>query len=223
MLRLPEPVHGSDDHTLLQECLADAYTSSCENEVRVRRPGLEPHLSELSREVFDTRLVSFEGPSDMLFIIECRERSDLCQSIDIEGMASAFEVDTSNGPGALTCPTDCGCGEPFPTPPSSLPPNLSVVARSTGIVPGTGETTFQGEINYYDHPGGGHVLSIGSITAGGSLVIDAVLQQMLRNSLRPSRSPVPAMSPLARSVLAVALGLSVWAVLWARPAKLGVS
>ncbi len=133
------------------------------------------------------------------------------------GMASAFEVDTSDGPGALTCPTDCNCGDPFPTPPSSLPPNLSVVARSTGIVPGTEETTFQGEITYYDLQSGGHVLSIGSITAGGSLVIDAVLQQMVRNALGPSGPQVPAMSPLAQGVLAVVLGLSAWAAIGARP------
>ncbi len=36
---------------------------------------------------------------------------------------------------------------------------------------------------YYDHPGGGFVFSTGSLTFGGSLVVDAQLQQIVRNAL----------------------------------------
>lgn len=38
-------------------------------------------------------------------------------------------------------------------------------------------------MTYYDHPGGGGVFSVGSIAFGGSLVVDPVLQQIVRNVL----------------------------------------
>jgi hypothetical protein len=36
---------------------------------------------------------------------------------------------------------------------------------------------------YYDHPGGGGVFSVGSITLGGSLAVDADLSKMVNNVL----------------------------------------
>jgi hypothetical protein len=94
------------------------------------------------------------------------------------GKSSAWEVDTSNGPGATSTPTDCAT-ESGVVPPSPLPPGLVVLARAPhdGVGPGA-------EMVYYDHPGGGFVLSIGSITVGGSLVVDASLQQIVRNALK---------------------------------------
>ena len=39
------------------------------------------------------------------------------------------------------------------------------------------------EMVYYEHPGGGIVLSVGSLTFGGSLVVDPTIQQLMRNVL----------------------------------------
>jgi hypothetical protein len=39
------------------------------------------------------------------------------------------------------------------------------------------------EITYYDHPGGGFVFAAGSITLGGSLVVDPVLSGLIANVL----------------------------------------
>jgi hypothetical protein len=36
---------------------------------------------------------------------------------------------------------------------------------------------------YYTHPGGGFVFSVGSMTFGGSLVVDDKIQRILRNAL----------------------------------------
>lgn len=85
------------------------------------------------------------------------------------GAASAWETDTSSGPGAV----GLGCSGPVMAPSSTLPAGLVVLARGTG--------DRGGEITYYDHPGGGFVFAAGSITFGGSLVVDANLQQMMRN------------------------------------------
>ena len=38
-------------------------------------------------------------------------------------------------------------------------------------------------MTYYEHPAGGGVFSAGSLSFGGSLVVDAVLQQVVRNVL----------------------------------------
>jgi hypothetical protein len=36
-------------------------------------------------------------------------------------------------------------------------------------------------MTYYDHPGGGFVFSAGSLTFGGSLVVDAALSTLVHN------------------------------------------
>jgi hypothetical protein len=41
----------------------------------------------------------------------------------------------------------------------------------------------QANMTYYDHPGGGFVFSVGSMSFGGSLVVDEKLQQIVRNIL----------------------------------------
>jgi hypothetical protein len=38
-------------------------------------------------------------------------------------------------------------------------------------------------MTYYDHPGGGFVFSAGSMSFGGSLVVDGKLQRIIRNAL----------------------------------------
>lgn len=86
------------------------------------------------------------------------------------GAASAWEVDTSTGDPSR--PLGCESGD-YPVIDSPLPAGLQVLARAN---PG-------GEITFYQHPGGGSVFAAGSITFGGSLVIDPQLQQLLRNVL----------------------------------------
>jgi hypothetical protein len=39
------------------------------------------------------------------------------------------------------------------------------------------------EMVYYEHPGGGIVFSAGSLTFGGSLVVDRTIQELIRNVL----------------------------------------
>jgi hypothetical protein len=41
-----------------------------------------------------------------------------------------------------------------------------------------------GDITYYDHPGGGFVFAAGSLTLGGSLVVDPVLSGLVGNVLQ---------------------------------------
>jgi hypothetical protein len=94
------------------------------------------------------------------------------------GKASGWEVDTANGIGAISIPYDCVITEPAVIPPSTLPAGLEILA--TGVFDGIGPGA---DIVCYDHPGGGFVFSVGSITFGGSLVVDTVIQQLMRNVL----------------------------------------
>jgi hypothetical protein len=96
------------------------------------------------------------------------------------GKASGWEVDTSRGRGATGLPTACDLDEanlpPTGVPPSALPDGLVVLAQGLpdGTAPGA-------DMTYYDHPGGGFVFSVGSITFGGSLVVDAALSTLVQN------------------------------------------
>jgi hypothetical protein len=93
------------------------------------------------------------------------------------GKASAWEVDTSNGPGATGISVDCGT-ENTMVPSSNLPSGLMVLARAPDDAAGRGA-----ELVFYRHTGGGFVLSAGSLTFGGSLVVDPAIQQIVRNAL----------------------------------------
>jgi hypothetical protein len=89
------------------------------------------------------------------------------------GMASAWEVDTSDGPGAI----GAGCNGGTP-PANTLPAGLVVLAH------GQPDGSLLGaEMTYYSLPGGGSVFSAGSITFGGSLAIDPAIQQIVTNVL----------------------------------------
>jgi len=94
------------------------------------------------------------------------------------GKASGWEVDTSRGPGAIAVPTAC-----FPSqavvPPSALPDGLIVLAQG---VP-DGADAPGADMTYYDHPGGGFVFAAGSLTFGGSLVVDPLLSRLMQNVL----------------------------------------
>jgi hypothetical protein len=94
------------------------------------------------------------------------------------GKASAWEVDTSNGAGATSLPSACAL-EPEPIPPSTLPPGLVVLAAGIPDASRPGA-----DMTYYNHPGGGFVFAAGSITFGGSLVVDSVMSKLIRNVLK---------------------------------------
>jgi len=100
------------------------------------------------------------------------------------GKASAWEVDTSNGTGATSIPTDCASGNPIDWPVADgpgLPEGLEILATGQNWLE---DGQWKGaEMVYYAHPGGGFVFSAGSITFGGSLVVDPKIQQIVRNAL----------------------------------------
>jgi hypothetical protein len=89
--------------------------------------------------------------------------------------ASGWEIDTKNGPGSQ----GLGCNAPPPNAlPSTLPPNVLVVASAKGP---NGEAG--ADMTYYDRLAGGSVFATGSITFGGSLYVDANAAQVVKNVL----------------------------------------
>jgi len=101
------------------------------------------------------------------------------------GKASAWEVDTSDGPGALRIPLECATGDRA-VPIAILPPGLVVVARGLSDPDPRGDPAIRlrgADMTYYDHRGGGFVFSAGSITFCGSLVKDTDIQLIIRNVL----------------------------------------
>ena len=104
------------------------------------------------------------------------------------GKASGWEVDTSRGRGATALPTACDLDEanlpPTGVPPSALPDGLVVLAQ--GLPDGTDPGA---DMTYYDHPGGGFVFSAGSLTFGGSLVVDPVLSTLVHNVIHRAGIP----------------------------------
>ncbi|MEK5444568.1 N,N-dimethylformamidase beta subunit family domain-containing protein [Fredinandcohnia sp. FSL W7-1320] len=62
------------------------------------------------------------------------------------------------------------------------PSNYNLLAQGTNTV-GKGA-----DMIYYDHPGGGGVFSVGSITFGGSLIIDPTLSTMVNNVINKFQS-----------------------------------
>jgi hypothetical protein len=113
------------------------------------------------------------------------------------GGAAAWEVDTSEGFGATSIPYACGTCPDDDTPqgwstcvnrwilpagPGGKPPGLQVLAMGRNWRDQHGN--WRGaEMIYYPRNGGGFVFAVGSITFGGSLVIDSQLQQVVRNVL----------------------------------------
>src|SRR5262249_52913832 len=82
-----------------------------------------------------------------------------------------------------------GCGqaagfEMDVTTPDS-PKNLVLLAKGENILAGTMDTQDPraAEMIYYDHPGGGSVFSVGSITFEGSIGVDPLVTKILRNVL----------------------------------------
>jgi hypothetical protein len=94
------------------------------------------------------------------------------------GKASGWEVDTASGIGAISIPWDCAINEPDPIPADGPPTDVKILASGLhdGVGPGA-------DMTYYDHSGGGFVFSVGSLTFGGSLVVDPAIQQLMHNVL----------------------------------------
>lgn len=93
------------------------------------------------------------------------------------GKASAWEVDTRDGVGAIAIPVNCATENGF-IQSSTLPDGLVVLATGEPDIEGPGA-----EMVFYEHSGGGIVFSVGSLTFGGSLVVDRTIQQLMRNVL----------------------------------------
>jgi hypothetical protein len=84
----------------------------------------------------------------------------------LNGAASGWEMDSSSQlPGHE---------------PGSPPENIQVLAEGANTGP---MNNYAGQMTYYDTPSGGFVFSAGSITFGGSLAVDPVIQKIVRNVL----------------------------------------
>jgi N,N-dimethylformamidase len=82
------------------------------------------------------------------------------------GAASGWEMDTSKQlPGH---------------DPGAPPADVQVLAEGTNVGP---TNDYSAQMTYYDTGAGGFVFSVGSLTFGGSLVVDASLQRIVRNVL----------------------------------------
>jgi hypothetical protein len=88
----------------------------------------------------------------------------------------AREVDTSSGIGAVGIPPDCAT-EDLAVPPVALPNGLSCWPLRIPM------PVASAQMVYYEHPGGGIVFSAGSLTFGGSLVVDKTIQELIGNVL----------------------------------------
>jgi len=98
------------------------------------------------------------------------------------GGASGWEVDTR------------GTGTP-----------LGVTVLATGQNDCPGPYCQGGEMIYYNHPAGGIVFSVGSITFGGSLVADWRIQQILRNAVAEACADCPTLTVLGPPTVAMNL------------------
>jgi FG-GAP-like repeat len=96
---------------------------------------------------------------------------------ECNGAGSCWEVDTEAG--ALSTPPadECATGGGVRVDAGTRPPNLEVLARARNA-DGKGA-----EMVFYPHAGGGFVLSVGSITFGGTLWTDETSQTVVRNFL----------------------------------------
>ena len=105
------------------------------------------------------------------------------------GKASGSEIDTSDGPGAVGLPAASGLHpDVFHVAPSKLPDGLTVLARGEPDDEGRGA-----DMTIYNHAGGGFVFSAGSITFGGSLVIDPAMRLIVLNALGRAGVQAPAL------------------------------
>jgi hypothetical protein len=94
------------------------------------------------------------------------------------GGASGWELDTSI---AGHAPDGTIVGAWRDDDRGTPPDNIELLARGTNV----GEDgVFGADMTYYETPAGGFVFSVGSISFGGSLVTDPVLQQIVSNALR---------------------------------------
>jgi len=90
------------------------------------------------------------------------------------GGASGWEMDTSiPGPAPDGVMVSAYGSDDRGSP----PPNLELLAR------GTNEGGYGADMTYYETGAGGGVFAAGSLSFGGSLVVDPVLQQVVRNVL----------------------------------------
>ena len=91
---------------------------------------------------------------------------DLIGQTGLNGAASGWEMDSS---------------KELPDHAAGAPPvNIQILAEGTNIGP---NNDFAGQMTYYNTAAGGFVFAAGSLTFGGSLAVDAALQQILRNVL----------------------------------------
>ncbi len=112
---------------------------------------------------------------------------DTVGSGGLNGAASGWEMDTSQ-PGLAPDGVIVSCSGTDDR--GIAPANLELLAR------GTNTASYGGDMTWYATPSGGGVFSAGSLTFGGSLVVNAKLQQIVRNVLDEFRThAVTAVAP----------------------------
>jgi hypothetical protein len=104
------------------------------------------------------------------------------------GGATGWEVDSMNGPGATGLPDRCQMNlvEDSRPPGHNTPLAAGQVelARSRNTDQADPSVSFDGaSMTYYEHPSGGVVYSVGSVTFGGSLIVDPHLSTIVSNVL----------------------------------------
>ncbi len=117
----------------------------------------------------------------------------------LNGAASGWEMDTSL-PGWVPEGIVSGCGADDR---GVAPDNLELLARAFNL------PTMGADMTWYSTPAGGGVFAAGSISFGGSLAVDSVLQRIVRNVIdellarpaavgpRPDALPPVALAPAA--------------------------
>jgi hypothetical protein len=88
-----------------------------------------------------------------------------------------FGVQGRNGGGA--CGWEVDTAIDFGEGNGPAPAQTQILARGELVTP----AGYTGHITYFDNDAGGFVFSIGSITLGGSLPVDAQVQRIVRNAL----------------------------------------
>jgi hypothetical protein len=101
------------------------------------------------------------------------------------GLAAGDVIGTTGRNGGGACGWEVDTATDFGEGNGPAPDSVQVLARGELV----SDAGYTGHITYYEHPSGGWVFSIGSITFGGSLVIDPVLQQIARNALDACLAP----------------------------------
>ncbi len=108
--------------------------------------------------------------------------NDLFGVEGLNGSASGWEMDTSV---AGNAPSDVIVTATASDDRGQSPGNIQLLARGVNVKPiRVGVIEYGADITYYDTVGGGFIFCIGSLSAGGSLVVDSNLHIIMTNAIQ---------------------------------------